>query len=371
MKEKKYPYQNLSLEDMKGEVWEDVPGLDGVYLISNFGRIKSLRRWVEREFTGGYWTHDRIVRCCIQKQILLTGKRTHRLLRKTIVYNGKSLSISIARTVYNLFVKKIDFRDRSVIVTYKDEDAFNICPSNLLLTNPSESGLRSYKKNIRPRDAFGNNPLPVSQYDEKGNFLNSFSSISEASQKTGINSANICNALHGKINLRCGFLWNWGDNKKEGIVINSATRKKIEVKKKYNTCISQYDLSGNKIKTHSNIKAAADSAGCSSYQIMQVVLNKAFSVNKFYWKPGNGPQKIDVGHIIEKKSELLQKILCRPTLQLDENKKIIKEYPSATAAAEAMKTKPANIHSAVNKKHRTSGFYWRYKTEKRKKKLPI
>jgi len=25
---RKYPYQNLSLKDMKGEVWEDIPKLD-------------------------------------------------------------------------------------------------------------------------------------------------------------------------------------------------------------------------------------------------------------------------------------------------------------------------------------------------------
>ena len=54
MSKKEYPYQNLWLKDIKGEEWEDVPGLDGVYLISNFGRIKSIRRWVQRPSTGGY-----------------------------------------------------------------------------------------------------------------------------------------------------------------------------------------------------------------------------------------------------------------------------------------------------------------------------
>lgn len=36
----KYPYQNLTLKDLKGERWEDIPELDGYYRISNFGRIK-------------------------------------------------------------------------------------------------------------------------------------------------------------------------------------------------------------------------------------------------------------------------------------------------------------------------------------------
>lgn len=35
------PYKNLSLEDMPGEVWKDIPGYEGSYQASTFGRIKS------------------------------------------------------------------------------------------------------------------------------------------------------------------------------------------------------------------------------------------------------------------------------------------------------------------------------------------
>ena len=36
------PYENLSLEDMEGEVWKDVVGGEGLYQVSNMGRIKRL-----------------------------------------------------------------------------------------------------------------------------------------------------------------------------------------------------------------------------------------------------------------------------------------------------------------------------------------
>lgn len=36
------PYQNLSLEDMPGEVWKDIPGWEGKYLVSSLGRVKSI-----------------------------------------------------------------------------------------------------------------------------------------------------------------------------------------------------------------------------------------------------------------------------------------------------------------------------------------
>lgn len=38
------PYQNLSLEDMPGEVWKDIPDWEGYYQVSNFARAKSVAR---------------------------------------------------------------------------------------------------------------------------------------------------------------------------------------------------------------------------------------------------------------------------------------------------------------------------------------
>lgn len=37
-------YKNLSLEDLPGEVWKDVVGYEGLYQVSNLGRVKMLSR---------------------------------------------------------------------------------------------------------------------------------------------------------------------------------------------------------------------------------------------------------------------------------------------------------------------------------------
>lgn len=54
-----HPWENFSIEDMPGEVWRDVVGYDGLYQVSDLGRVKSLERWVERR-TGSYWAKPRI-----------------------------------------------------------------------------------------------------------------------------------------------------------------------------------------------------------------------------------------------------------------------------------------------------------------------
>jgi hypothetical protein len=38
---------NISLQDMNGEIWKDVIDYEGIYKISNYGRVKSLRRLYE------------------------------------------------------------------------------------------------------------------------------------------------------------------------------------------------------------------------------------------------------------------------------------------------------------------------------------
>lgn len=57
--EKVYPYQNLSLDDMNGEVWKDISGYEGYYQVSNMGRVKSLPK-----LKGvGYITKCKIMNC--------------------------------------------------------------------------------------------------------------------------------------------------------------------------------------------------------------------------------------------------------------------------------------------------------------------
>ena len=42
------------------EVWRDVKGYEGVYQVSDLGRVKSLARWVNYSINGGRWQKERI-----------------------------------------------------------------------------------------------------------------------------------------------------------------------------------------------------------------------------------------------------------------------------------------------------------------------
>lgn len=42
------------------EIWKDIKGFEGLYQVSNLGRVKSLRRWIDHVYNGGYWQEERI-----------------------------------------------------------------------------------------------------------------------------------------------------------------------------------------------------------------------------------------------------------------------------------------------------------------------
>ncbi|MBC8495168.1 hypothetical protein H8D36_03375 [archaeon] len=54
------PHLDRILDDIDGEEWRDVFGYDGYYQVSNFGRVKSLRRLVNSRH-GGRWVNEKIM----------------------------------------------------------------------------------------------------------------------------------------------------------------------------------------------------------------------------------------------------------------------------------------------------------------------
>ena len=59
-------YKNLELNNLEGEEWRDIPGYEGSYMVSNLGRVKSLRRMVKgHKKQGGRIQHERILKASL------------------------------------------------------------------------------------------------------------------------------------------------------------------------------------------------------------------------------------------------------------------------------------------------------------------
>lgn len=89
-------YKNLSIKNILGEEWRDIPNYEGQYLASNMGRIKGLPRTI-----SGY----RGAKQNLKERIMSQGINStgYCVTRRTFVFNGKQTNL-VHRLVATSFI---------------------------------------------------------------------------------------------------------------------------------------------------------------------------------------------------------------------------------------------------------------------------
>ncbi|MBB4807246.1 ribosomal protein S27E [Chryseobacterium defluvii] len=121
---------NLSLEDLSDEEWKLIEDFEN-YAISNYGRIKSLERWVSAPNGGEQKILDRIMKPQAFRYFNKHLKAHFYNVRCNLCVEGRVYGKSVARLVYYHFVEKFDIDDLSFRISFKDENRFNVHFSNL------------------------------------------------------------------------------------------------------------------------------------------------------------------------------------------------------------------------------------------------
>lgn len=116
------------------EIWKDIKGYEGLYQISNLGRVKCL---------------PKIIRNRKYKEIIkspsLAGKGYYRLI---LCNNGKNKAFYIHRLVAQAFIPNPNNLPQ---VNHKDENILNNCVDNLEWCNNKQNinyGLHNFRKYI-------------------------------------------------------------------------------------------------------------------------------------------------------------------------------------------------------------------------------
>lgn len=165
--------------DNNYEEWRDVKGFEGVYKISNLGRLMSLKRGKNKILSetnkkGGYYS-----------VVLNSGSETK--------------YTRIHRLVYEAFIGELP-TGRKYHIHHKDHNKQNNRVENLILLTAKEhyyedidsrnvSGMNYYNQHVRPRK--------IKQLSLDGKFINIFSNAKEASRATGVCSRNILQMAAG------------------------------------------------------------------------------------------------------------------------------------------------------------------------------
>ena len=160
--------------ETRTEEWKDIEGYEGIYQVSNLGRVRSLDRYVEVTNRWGtlstYFYSGKVLRQAID---------TKGYYMVNLANNGANKIFRVHQLVAHAFV---DGWFEGAVVNHKDENKRNNLPSNL------EWVTFAYNLNYgtaRQRSTEGHgNSKPVEQIDAAWNITNTYSSIEECARHT-------------------------------------------------------------------------------------------------------------------------------------------------------------------------------------------
>ena len=189
---------------MKGEIWKDIEGYEGLYQVSNLGRVKSLERTIWNN--GGLYKKS--------ERILKAYDNGHGYLRVELYKEGNREQPLVHVLVATAF---LDNADNLPEVNHKDENKYNNCVENLeycsRLYNNTYNGRA---KKVGEKNT--NNPKiskPVFSVNKESGLIMYWESIMEAERCTGINNGNITQCCKGKLKSAGNHIWFYADDGNE------------------------------------------------------------------------------------------------------------------------------------------------------------
>lgn len=181
-------------------VWKDALGYEGLYQVSNTGKIKSLFRYkkeLKPNITrGGYATVE-----------LFKDKKSKRLLIHRIV------AFAFIENASNL--PQVNHIDENKLNNNVENLEWQTAKENMNYGTRLERQIKNtdFSKNIYKENARKNGKVvskSVLQFDKMGNFLNRYDSGKEASKKTNLNHSHIMECCAGKRYKSVGgFIWKY------------------------------------------------------------------------------------------------------------------------------------------------------------------
>ena len=176
------------------EIWKDVPGYEGLYHVSNLGRVKALYYKCKKCKNWNIKKNPKIIRCAKDKH----GYYFVRL------YNGeKQNRYSVHRLVAMVFLPNpLNLSE----VNHKDENPVNNLVDNLEWCS-HKYNMNYGTKVKRQKEKVSK---PVCQYTLNEVFIKEYPSRKEASIETGTDVTGICQCIKGKLKTSGGFIWKNG-----------------------------------------------------------------------------------------------------------------------------------------------------------------
>ena len=241
------------------EIWKDIIGYEGLYQVSNTGRIKSLERRVRAQKEGSTQL--------IKEKIRKISYNSNGYALVVLAKEGKNKTFLVHKLVANAFV---DNPNEYTIVNHKDECKSNNNSSNLEWCT---SLYNNTYRNIHLRRNTNNVVRKIIQYDLDMNEIKRWDSLIEACNFYNIQSSNVIKCCKGERSTACGFVWRYRGESFDKYPIRIA-----------GTNILQYDLNDNFIEEHNSIIEASKKLNISVSSISNCCMGISQTAGGFKWK---------------------------------------------------------------------------------------
>lgn len=179
------------------EIWKDIEGYEGRYLISNKGRVKSLYDRCKA------MAKDSIMATKLCKGYPAVNMYNDKLIKKTLL---------IHRMVAKAFIPNTDNKP---LVNHIDGNKRNPEVSNLEWSTYSENGIHAYKvlgKSCNFTGRTGGDSYSakkVDQFSLDGVFIKSWDSGADIQRYYGFKSSSVSRCCSGELKKSKGFIWRW------------------------------------------------------------------------------------------------------------------------------------------------------------------
>ena len=172
------------------EIWKDIKGFEGLYKVSNLGRLYSYpRRGTKGGYTYGGKLGENYLICALYKYKIKTYVLMHRL-------------------VYETFVGPIP---EGYDVHHIDHNPKNNSLDNLQLLPSSEHSMKHLAEHSKKTvaEAIKTTSKPILQYTLDGELVAEYPSACEAARKNGISQSSITACLKGRTRTAGKFKWEY------------------------------------------------------------------------------------------------------------------------------------------------------------------
>lgn len=171
---------------MKEEVWKDIKNYEGIYQVSNLGRIRSLK-YNKKRFLIPYSNKKGYKIIVLSKE----NKTKHFQIHKLVINTFKPL---LNKTLIKKLPNELFINLNKVQVNHLDNNPANNRIDNLEYCSNAYNISYSQCKSIN-------------QYDKNGKFIKKWNGINIAKRTTKINNIEKC--LKGKYKTAGGYIWKY------------------------------------------------------------------------------------------------------------------------------------------------------------------